>query len=139
MNDSSLIRIHRVKTDASAVFLNTGSLLFCKLSESVLSLFSVIAGVDGNSLVIFLILVDNKSCKILDSVECFASSADYIAVTAAAVKVDSDAVFNFIYVDFNVFNLRLLPKLSSNSELKSVFLLTRVLLHKSSSHHFHHN
>ena len=80
MYDSSLIRIHRFELNVPAELENLICAALSKSLKIFISLLSVIAYVNGNSLIAIRFLVCKKSYKILNGIECFAVTTDKNAV-----------------------------------------------------------
>src|SRR5699024_11095331 len=76
MDDSSLIRIHRLKSYRSSRSLYFMSYVLCEMSESFLSSGPVIFRIKLNPYIAVLMFVCNTVCQILKSVKSLASFPD---------------------------------------------------------------
>ena len=93
VDNSSLVGIHRLKVCLSACLDSLESKLSAENFKSFFSFFSVVACVDCYLEIAAVCVVCNKTCKILERVESFASSADYKA-NVLARKVKLNAAFD---------------------------------------------
>ena len=84
MNNSALVRIHRLKCEASAGAQNSCRILFCKRNQRRFTLFAVIADIDRHTAIALSALVFHHTGKVLNRVQRFAASADDNAVIVAA-------------------------------------------------------
>ena len=73
MNYLALVRVHRLKSNLSLGTLHLTGKPICKSNESLLSLSSVILGIHYHSCVSAVLLVDNETSQILNSIEGLSS------------------------------------------------------------------
>ena len=100
----ALVGIHGLEHHVPAVLPDLSRILAGKGSESILSLLTVIADIDGYSSVFVRASVDNEAGKILDGVEGLAPPADDRAVVVAAADVDADVLAVGLDLDLRVVN-----------------------------------
>lgn len=90
VNDASLIGIHGIKHNISAVLSDLCGALLSECAQGCLALLTVVADVERDSSRLVRASVDNKADEILDSVECLSPAADSCAVVAVIFDRDTD-------------------------------------------------
>ena len=95
VNDSSFIGVHGLEACFFACFDSLESELSAEDLKGFFTLVAVISDIYGNLYIFLGVVVSYKACKILQSVECFAASADYEALFLAR-KIKGEGVFLFV-------------------------------------------
>ena len=93
MYNTSLVRIHRLKTAVLSGFKHLGGNALRKSDKRFLTLFTVISDIYGDS-VISAAVVCRKPRKVLNGVKCFAAVTDNGSETLA-VKLYKGGIFFF--------------------------------------------
>ncbi|CDB43905.1 unknown [Firmicutes bacterium CAG:240] len=90
VNDASLIGIHGIKHNISAILSDLCGALLSECAQGCLALLAVVADVERDSSRLVRASVDDKADEILDSVECLSPAADSRAVVAVIFDRDAD-------------------------------------------------
>ena len=92
MDDSSFIGIHGLEACLFTCFNGFEGKLSAEDFKGLFALVAVVADIYGNLDIFLSVVVCDKTCEILQSVESFAASADYEALFLAR-KVKGEGVF----------------------------------------------